>query len=1129
MRCGGEGVVFHNGNVVQSLLDIVLSGPTREKLDLAIGRLSPHNLLHISGLDGSLPVFVALGFVKQTGRQLLLVARDQATVEQYQDDLRLLGDPNNTVCAFRENAGLSALLPAGIGGTENVETLHILVDRRARIVVTHGAALSQALPNPSSVSGNILTVVVDSKVDYAELINRLLTNRFEKKDFVEAPGDFSVRGGILDVFPFTGEHPVRIEFSGDLVESIREIDPISQRSIKPLSSAAIVPNLLADPISDRRISILDFLEPNALIMVHDSEHLREEVEKHKNEAKIDWTLLEEQMALFTRIHVRTLSQHPDSEVNFKSLPQPSFNANVPALKRDLSERLEDGYKVLIACHTQSERIRLKDLLALEQMPISDANVGISTAHVDVSRLEFVQQAIHEGFVLPDARLVLYTEHQIFNRLKRRGRRRRPRFTGVTDRELRQLRRGDFVVHEDFGIGMFSGLEKIRVRNVEQEVVKLLYGEKDKLYVNLNYVNKIQKYSSKEGHTPVLTRLGSQEWNRLKSRAKHRIKDIARDLIKLYASRKRSQGFAFAEDTLWQKELEASFMYEDTFDQAKATIDVKRDMEAPYPMDRLICGDVGFGKTEVAIRAAFKAVMSGKQVAVLVPTTILALQHFNTFVDRMGRYSVNIEVVSRLKSRKEQQHILERLKSGMIDVIIGTHRLLSKDVVFKDIGLVIVDEEHRFGVSSKEKLRQLRAEVDTLTLTATPIPRTLHFSLMGARDLSIIATPPRNRLPVVTDIVQYDEEFIKEVVTREIQRNGQIYFVHDRVQGIEEVASKLRRLLPGARVGVAHGQMAARELEHTMLQFLEKKSDLLVCTKIIESGLDIPNVNTIIINRADRFGMAELYQLRGRVGRSNAQAYAYLLAPSVSLMPRGTIQRLQAIEEFVELGSGFNLAMRDLEIRGAGNLLGAEQSGFIESMGFETYTRVLDEAVGELKEEEFKGLFQEAVTRKQENDVVIEADLDAFIPDRYIPRDVDRLEIYRRLYSLTTKEQLAEVASEMTDRFGKLPFEVQNLFDVIEIRLLASLIGFKKVGILRERLEFELPPSSDTSFYETDGFDHLMASLSHLGPKHASLAKRKGSLCILVPVSDANNGQDLLGLTRETMQTLSYVQPQTSPA
>ncbi|MGB2959746.1 MAG: transcription-repair coupling factor, partial [Bacteroidota bacterium] len=774
------------------------------------------------------------------------------------------------------------------------------------------------------------------------------------------------RGGILDIYPFEGENPVRLEFFGDLLESIREFDVLSQRSIRELAAATIVADLLPDaetgePLSSGQTTLFDYAGRTVVVVLEEPE-LIQTVSGHPYTEEHSLTISREAIARrvdeLPQVHFRPTGGSSRVDVDFRSAPQPAFNASVKLLRAALADLLRHQHAVIISCDSPSEQQRLKELLSsIEGETMEPGSARLIDDAVDLERLEFSRETLHEGFVIPEGRLAFFTEHQIFNRLKRRGKRRRPTFRGFTDRDVHQLRRGDFVVHEEYGIGRFERLKKIKVNNVEQEVITVRYEGDDTLYVNLNYISRLQKYSSKEGHTPRLSRLGSPDWNRLRSRAKKRVKDIARELIALYAKRKQSPGFVFPGDALWQRELEASFMYEDTFDQAKATHEVKQDMEEAFPMDRLICGDVGFGKTEVAVRAAFKAVLGGKQTAVLVPTTILAMQHQKTFVDRISRYGVNVQVLSRFKTKKAQAATLDGLKAGSVDIVIGTHRLLSRDVVFKNLGLLIVDEEHRFGVAAKEKLRQLRADVDTLALTATPIPRTLHFSLMGARDLSIIGTPPRNRLPIVTEIRGWDDELIREAVVREVDRGGQVYFVHDRVRNIEEITERVQDLLPGVRIQYAHGQMSARDLEEVMVEFLERKVDVLVATKIIESGLDIPNVNTIIVNRADRFGMAELYQLRGRVGRSNVQAYAYLLAPPVSMMPNSTVQRLRAMQEFTELGSGFNLAMRDLEIRGAGNLLGSEQSGFIESMGFETYTKILEEAVLEVKQGEFQDLFR----------------------------------------------------------------------------------------------------------------------------------------------------------------------------
>jgi transcription-repair coupling factor (superfamily II helicase) len=943
-------------------------------------------------------------------------------------------------------------------------------------------------------------------------VQQLDEGGFERSDFVGSPGEYSLRGGILDIFSYGNEYPIRCEFFGDTIESIREFDPLSQRSVREIAVASIVPDLFKERGpgggEPQPASLLQYLQTNALVVLIEPELVWKGVEEtctRDAQRTIKAGILREQMSRFLQVHHESFSQSLGS-IDFHSLPQPSFNGNIRLLREHLLQFQNQGVRVLIACDGHAELDRIRELV-MQPPSLVDGEPTSEPAAPDsrspnLENVEFVHHSVHAGFLLPSQQLACYTEHQIFGRQKRRGAQRRPRFRGVSLKELQQLQKGDYVVHQDFGIGRFDGLKKIRVSDVEQEVMKLLYEEKDTLYVNLNYLGKVQKYSSKDGHIPKLTRLGTQEWERLKARAKKRIQDIARDLIRLYAKRKGAAGHAFQPDSPWQKELEASFVYEDTFDQAKATLDVKQDMEQPFPMDRLVCGDVGFGKTEVAVRAAFKAVLDGKQVAVLVPTTILAIQHFNTFLDRTSRYAVRIAVISRLKSKREQSEMLEQLASGAIDIIIGTHRILSKDVRFKTLGLLIVDEEHRFGVAAKEKLRQISASVDTLTLTATPIPRTLHFSLMGARDLSIIATPPRNRLPIVVEIAQYDETLIKEAARREVSRGGQVYFVHDRISDIDVWTERLRGLLPAMRIHSAHGQMHAHELEKVMLEFQEKKIDVLVCTKIIESGLDIPNVNTIIVNRADRFGMSELYQLKGRVGRSNIQAYAYLLVPPISVLPRTTIQRLQAVEEFTELGSGFNLAMRDLEIRGAGNLLGAEQSGFIESMGFETYTRILDDAVTELKEQEFRGLFPEERERKRAAvETVVEVELNALIPSTYVENDAERLEIYRRMYAITTHEQLAELGKELRDRFGQHPDEVGNLFNAVRLRLAASAIGFTKVLMGRAGIEMEFPPETDTGFYEAPEYQTFMTEISRRKGKNVALKQSGKQLRLTMKSAD----------------------------
>ncbi|HLF20641.1 MAG TPA: transcription-repair coupling factor, partial [Bacteroidota bacterium] len=898
--------------------------------------------------------------------------------------------------------------------------------------------------------------------------------------------------GIVDIFPFAGENPIRVEFWGDSVESIREFDVLSQRSIRQLQSATITAGLSDDSTS----SLFDHLHDDGIVVLDEPAMIEKEISELRAEGvenNFDWRDVQRMTGVRRRIIHTSFGPSSPTDIDFTSSSQPGFSGSIKLFGEHLSRLQEMKHEIFLTCDSEEETQRLKELLEV-QMP-EQALVAP----------KYVSEAFHSGFSFPAGRIAVFTEHQVFGRRRRRGGSKRPKFKGFSHKELHQLKRGDYVVHVDYGIGKFVGLQKLKVRGVEQEVMKVHYAESDVLYVNLNFVNRVQKYSSREGHVPALTKLGGPDWDRLKTRARKKIKDIARDLIKLYARRKNEKGFAFSTDTAWQKEMEASFIYEDTPDQAKTTLEVKNDMESLSPMDRLVCGDVGFGKTEVAVRAAFKAVMDGKQAAVLVPTTILAQQHYNTFVDRLSRYSVHIESLSRFKTRKEQNAILDRLKDGQVDIVIGTHRLLSKDVQFKDLGLLVVDEEHRFGVASKEKLKVIRASVDTLTLTATPIPRTLQFSLMGSRDLSLINTPPRNRLPIITEIAQFDLKLVREAILKEIHRGGQVYFIHDRVQNIDEIQSTLEGHIPEARFHIAHGQMKGHELERTMLAFLEKKHDVLLCTKIIESGIDIPSVNTIIINRADRFGLAELYQLRGRVGRSNVRAFAYLLTPPISVLPKDTLRRLQAIQEFTELGSGFNLAMRDLEIRGAGNLLGAEQSGFIEEMGFEMYQRILEEAVSELKEQEF-GIQPE--TKPQKNETTVEADIEAYIPDFYVESDSERLDIYRRTYRATNREEIQALRMELEDRFGEYPPEVEHLFQLVDLKYQASLMGFVKVELAGKMLSLTLPSQENAQFYHgANGaeapFQRLMTRLSALKEYRPKL-KQEGKLLKLEAVIRQDN-------------------------
>ncbi len=1068
--------------------------------------------VHLRGIAGSLWAFVAAFLYEEADGQILLVLSEKEAAEKLRDDCAQLVQESNVRLYAVEplHAGQALDMTSTIG---QVETLKALSSQLPGIYITHAAALAFAVPSKERFLRSIIEISTNSETNFEQLLISLTERGFERKQLVETYGDFAVRGGIVDIFPFVGDNPVRLEFWGDSVESIREFDVLSQRSIRELTKVSIVPHLAslrsAESDDSAKLSLIDYVSPQATLLLEDIQLLEREVQELETEGvAVDfsagevWGLLAKMPAY---IHSVIASGKERTSIDFGALPAPPVNGSIKILLKQIDKLAEKKLGFIIAADTEEESRRIQELIEetetgsdrIEGLKESgEEEPGLEIDRIGSPSLKYISETVHSGFIFPSAHIALFTEHEIFGRIKRRGLTKRRRFKGISPKELHALRIGDFVVHVDHGIGRFSGLKRISISGTEQEVAKLEYDETGVLFVNLNFINRIQKYSSAEGHTPRLNKLGSGDWEKLKARAKKKIKDIARDLIVLYAKRRSEQGVSFAPDAHWQKEMEASFLFEDTPDQAAATVEVKKDMERASPMDRLICGDVGFGKTEIAVRAAFKAVLANKQVAVLVPTTILAEQHFATFSDRLGKYPVRIASLSRFKSAKEQKGVVEGLRSGTVDIVIGTHRLLSKDIVFKDLGLLVIDEEQRFGVAAKERLRSLRTNVDTLTLTATPIPRTLHFSLMGARDLSIINTPPRNRLPIYTEIAQFDKKIIREAVLKEIHRGGQTYIVNDRVENIDQFAATLQEFIPEARFRVGHGQLKAHELEKVMLDFLEKKCDVLVATKIIESGLDIPNVNTIIINRADRFGLAELYQLRGRVGRSNSQAYALLLVPPIATLPKATLRRLQAIEEFTELGSGFNLAMRDLEIRGAGNMLGGEQSGFIMEMGFEMYTKTLEEAVGELKEQEFGELFgSEKRTSLPSSDGAITADVDAYIPEFYVENDSERLDIYRRLYATRKVQASDEIRLELIDRFGPSVEEVENLFRLARLRVLGASAGFSKVELDKRTLRLYFPPESEKEFYQSGAFQSLMQAVEKISAAKFQLRQEGKQLLV----------------------------------
>ncbi len=1098
--------------------------------------------IRVKGLYGSFQA-AAINFIKETRNcPILTVQPDGDAAEKLVDDLRSFMPesqavyfPSAEVVPFDKGLFTPALY------SMRLNALAAAVEQPAPVIVTTPPGLLRRVPDPAAFKKNILQLKVSEDFGRDLLIEWLAENGYQRVPIIDEIGQFSVRGGIIDVFSFESEAPHRLEFFGDTIESIREFDVLSQLSIQQIEKMRMVGKIAGQA---ENALIFDYFPPWSIIFWEDIErcrrHLKEwweeasaRFEERKGElniaspeayylplAQLTGAVKKFQHVFHSHLrasdnpesplaafqsdpplhpkpavspsagsgytpvepsaiphspseigHRPSAIENPQSEIrnpqseiaekldlHFHASPPPVFHGNVKLLVEHLQRSLQAGsgekpQKIYILHDGEASRSRLEDILEQEMGALPP--------------LTFLDGGLHQGFTLPQHSIQCLTDHEIFNRLRMRRRKRRLRISGSLIRSLQTLEYGDYVVHIDYGIGKYVGVERIQVAGIEKECIKLLYEDDDALYVTLDKLSRIQRYVSEEGFQPKLTKLGSAEWERVKGRTRKSVEHVARDLVELYAKRLAQEGHAFSEDGLWQKELEASFPFEDTPDQARAAEEVKQDMESPRPMDRLVCGDVGYGKTEVAIRAAFKAVMDGRQVAVLVPTTILAQQHYTTFTERMINFPLQIEVLSRFRSRAEQQRALEKLAGGEVDVVIGTHRLLSKDVAFKDLGLLIVDEEQRFGVTHKERLKQLKVTVDTLTLTATPIPRTLHMSLMGARDLSIVDTPPNNRRPIITEITTWDQQLIYKAITYEIERGGQVFFVHNRVQTIEAVAGMLRNIVPRARFAIAHGQMREHQLEQIMDDFHHKRIDVLVATMIIENGLDIPNCNTIIINRADKFGLAQLYQLRGRVGRSDRQAYAYLIIPPQERLNDLALKRLYAIEEFSDLGSGMKIAMRDLEIRGAGNLLGHSQSGHINAVGYDLYQKTLREAVEAIQEEKLPENFIQS--RMPIVDASVEIDMEMYFPDDYIPSPNEKVIIYHRLLNLDALSSIDNLVNELRDRFGPLPEPAENLVEMVRIKKLASQLFIKQVKIRKSQMTivFDERASARDAFIEKE--------------------------------------------------------------
>jgi len=1005
-------------------------------------------------------------------------------------------------------------------------------DAAKKLIVTYPEALFEKVVLPSALSGNIISLKSGDALDLNGLLGKLVDKGFERTDFVYEPGQFALRGGILDIYSFGNEKPYRVELFGNDVDSIRIFDPETQLSERKLLQVNIIPNVENRPDTGEKISLPEFLPENTVVWMQDwaftrhrltiqeeelglflelprPEPAAKNIEDEDKMEKAEVTLadfstaadLESQLRRFHLVEFGPSAGSPFDNpfvVEFHTRPQPAFNRQFDLLIGDLKTLEAKKFTLYLFAENPRQLERLhtifEDLKA--EIPFTP-----------------IAHSIHEGFIDEDLKIACFTDHQIFQRYhKYKVKQAYNKNKAITLRTLRELQPGDYVTHIDHGVGVYSGLQKIEANGRLQEAVRIIYKDSDILYVNINSLHKISKYTGKEGAVPKVNKLGSDAWQKLKEKTKTKVKEIAFDLIKLYAQRKAEKGFQHSPDNYMQTELEASFIYEDTPDQSKATADVKKDMEQPSPMDRLVCGDVGFGKTEVAIRAAFKTCLDGKQAAILVPTTILAFQHYKTFGDRLKDFPVKVDFINRFKSAKEKKETLKQLEAGQIDIIIGTHAILGKEVKFKDLGLLVIDEEQKFGVAHKEKIKTLRTHVDCLTLTATPIPRTLQFSLMGARDLSIINTPPPNRQPIQTELHGYNEDFIRDAIYYETERGGQVFFIYNRVQGLAEMTALIQGLCPDLSIGYAHGQMEGNELEDRILSFIDRKYDVLVCTNIVESGVDIPNVNTIIVNNAHHFGLSDLHQLRGRVGRSNKKAFCYLLAPSLATLPTDSRKRLQTLEQHSDLGSGFQIAMRDLDIRGAGNMLGGEQSGFMVDIGFETYQKILDEAIKELKRTEFRDLFKEEISKQEDyvQDCTIDTDLEILIPDSYVESITERLSLYTRLDNCDSEDELQQFHAELIDRFGAIPPQVEDLFDTVRIRKLAVSLGFEKLILKEDTMRCYFIDRPDSPYFESDTFHLILEYLQ----KHTNKARLKqaGKHFLLV-VDHIRSMADLLDFLR----------------
>lgn len=1081
----------------------------------------------ITNLVGSSLSFIISESFKKVEKPFLLIFNDKEEAAYYLNDLEQLLNDKDVLFypgSYRR--------PYQIEETDNANVLlrsevlnRINSRKKPAIIVTYPEALFEQVVTKAELNRNTLKISVNDNLSLDFVNEVLFEYNFNRVDFVTEPGEFSVRGGIIDVFSFSHDEPYRIEFFGDEIDSIRTFDVETQLSTEKLNKISVMPNVENKTLDEKRESFLKYISDKTVVFSKDVELLANKLDKlfvkaeeaftelssainhaKPNELFCNGNFIKKQLQDFTLVEIanaRTQTNIGQSRnnnkdltsntstplsiqnVSFNTKPQPSFNKQFELLIEDFNNNTENGFKNYLFCDSQKQADRFHDIF-------KDID-----AEIEYKTIVF---PLYQGFIDIENKLVCYTDHQIFERYhKFRLKNGYAKKQSITLKELTNLEIGDFVTHIDHGIGKFGGLQKIDVEGKKQEAIKLIYGDRDILYISIHSLHKISKYTGKDGKAPKLYKLGSGAWKKLKQKTKSRIKHIAYNLIELYAKRKMQKGFQYHPDSYLQHELEASFLYEDTPDQSSSTQDVKNDMEKEQPMDRLVCGDVGFGKTEIAIRAAFKAVDNGKQVAILVPTTILAFQHFKTFSERLKDFPVTVDYLNRFRTANQRKGVLEGLANGSVDIVIGTHQLTNSTIKYKDIGLLIVDEEQKFGVAVKDKLKTLKENIDTLTLTATPIPRTLQFSLMAARDLSIINTPPPNRVPIESNVIRFSEEVIRDAIRYEIQRGGQVFFIHNRIENIKEVAGMLQRLVPDAKIGIGHGQMEGKKLESLMLAFINNEFDVLVSTTIVESGLDVPNANTIFINNANNFGLSDLHQMRGRVGRSNKKAFCYFITPPFHMMTDDARKRIEAISLFTDLGSGIQIAMKDLEIRGAGDLLGGEQSGFINDIGFETYQKILNETIEELKENEFKELYKTDTKKPKEyvKEIQIDTDFEILFPDDYINVISERLNLYNQLSELKTEEELQKFEIQLIDRFGELPIQVVDLLDSVRIKWLAKNLGLERLILKQKRMIGYFVSNQQSSFYQTPIFTRIL-----------QFVQQNGTICVMKE-KETKNGLRLL--------------------